>query len=200
MDLQELETLYYDGVVYPPREQLYRAIDLCPLHKTKVVILGQDPYHGPGQANGLAFSVNKGMLIPPSLRNIYLELSMDMDLPMPTHGDLTSWAEQGVLLLNSILAVDEGTPLSHANLGWEDFTDDIICALNDGTNPVAFVLWGNKAKEKKDLIDNPIHLVIESVHPSPLSARKGFFGSKPFSQINDFLSKRDLKPINWRID
>lgn len=200
MDLEKLERIYYHGQVYPPRHQLYRAIELCPLDRTKVVILGQDPYHGPGQANGLAFSVNKGIAIPPSLSNIFDELCMDLDVPLPDHGDLTCWANQGVLLLNSILTVDQGKPMSHARLGWEDFTDRLIRGLNDSKKPVAFILWGKKARDKAALINNPIHCIIESVHPSPLSAHKGFFGSRPFSQANDFLIRNDIKPINWRVE
>lgn len=200
MDLKKLETLYYTGEVYPPKDQLYRAIELCPIEKTKVVILGQDPYHGPGQANGLAFSVNKDIPIPPSLDNIFFELCCDLDLMRPSCGDLTPWAEQGVLLLNTVLTVERGKPMSHAHLGWETHTEAILKRLNEGDTPLVFILWGKKAQEKKRLIDNPMHLVIESVHPSPLSARKGFFGSKPFSKCNKFLELRGMTPINWRLE
>ena len=200
MDNQKLIGLYYEGEVYPPKEQVYRALDLCPPQKTKVVILGQDPYHGPGQANGLAFSVNKGFPIPPSLNNIFDEMCLDLDVPYPTHGDLTPWAEQGVLLLNSILTVDRGKASSHANFGWEDYTDSIIRTVNDSERPVVFMLWGNKAKEKRYLIDNPIHLILEAAHPSPLSAYKGFYNCSHFSKANKFLESKCLKPIVWRLE
>lgn len=200
MDPEKLETLYYTGEVYPPKDQLYRAVELSPPQKTRVVILGQDPYHGPGQANGLAFSVNKGAAIPPSLSNIFFELCCDLDLPEPQHGDLTCWAEQGVLLLNTVLTVEKGKPMSHANKGWETHTEKILKNVNENEHPVVFMLWGKRAKEKRYLIDNPLHLVLESVHPSPLSANKGFFGCEHFSKCNKFLELRGLKPINWRVE
>lgn len=198
----DVDKLYSKGEVYPPREQIYRAIDLCPLNKTKVVIIGQDPYHGPGQANGLSFSVNKGIAIPPSLRNIYKELKSDLGIEPPNHGDLTSWAKQGILLLNAILTVEKGKPMSHAELGWENFTNDLLWLLNDNPkgHPIVFILWGKKAQEKKNFLDNTQHLIIQSNHPSPFSADKGFFGSKPFSRTNEFLIKNGIEPIDWRIE
>lgn len=200
MDPAKLETLYYTGDVFPPREQLYRAMELCPTQATRVVILGQDPYHGPGQANGLAFSVNKHVPIPPSLDNIFFEIGMDLDISRPEHGDLTAWAQQGVLLLNTILTVEKGKPMSHALRGWEDHTDSILRTINDSDKPVVFMLWGLKARAKKFLINNPIHLILEAPHPSPLSAHKGFFGCEHFSKCNDFLISKGMCPINWRLE
>lgn len=200
MDLVKLEGLYYEGEVFPPKEQVYRAFELCPIEKTRVVILGQDPYHGPGQANGLAFSVNKGIPIPPSLYNIFEELCTDLDLPIPKHGDLTQWAEQGVLLLNTILTVDKGKPSSHADLGWEEYTDGVIRSISSLERPIVFMLWGNKAKAKKHLITNPMHLILEASHPSPLSVYKGFYGCSHFSLCNKYLESKCLSPINWRIE
>lgn len=187
-------------VIYPQCTQIFRALELCPIRRTKVVILGQDPYHGEGQANGLAFSVNKGIVIPPSLRNIFKELHSDLGVDIPTHGDLTCWAEQGVLLLNSVLTVVKDQPMSHAGLGWESYTDAILARLGGYyKKPVAFLLLGKKAQEKRGLITKPQHLVIETSHPSPFSARLGFFGSKPFSRVNEFLIANNNKPIDWRI-
>lgn len=200
MNLTKLEGLYYEGEVYPPKEQIYRALELCPIERAKVVILGQDPYHGPGQANGLAFSVNKGIPIPPSLVNIFEELCLDLDIPMPTNGDLTPWAEQGVLLLNTILTVDRGKPSSHSDLGWEGFTDSIIKKINELDRPIVFMLWGNKAKQKKYLINNPKHLILEAAHPSPLSAYRGFYNCGHFSLCNKYLEAKCICPIKWRLD
>lgn len=194
-----LDQLYNIEQVYPPREQVFRAIDLCPIKNTKVVILGQDPYHGYGQANGLAFSVNKTVPIPPSLRNIYKELESDLGIKS-NHGDLSSWAKQGVLLLNSILTVEKGRPLSHAGMGWEDFTTDILKAFKSKqVKPVVFILWGKKAQEYKQYIGGEGYMIIESPHPSPFSADKGFFGSKPFSRANSFLLNNGAVPVDWSI-
>lgn len=184
--------------VYPPKELVYKAIELCPLDKTKVVILGQDPYHGPNQANGLAFSVNKESQLPPSLKNIYIELKNDLNISC-IHGDLSRWAKQGVLLLNSVLTVEEGKPGSHYGLGWENFTDDIIRALNEYRN-IIFVLWGKKAQLKKQLINSEKHYILEAAHPSPFSAHRGFFGCRHFSKINDILKSINKHPIDWRLN
>lgn len=191
-----LEEIYKDGKkIYPPKYHVFRAMELCPLDKVKVVILGQDPYHGPGQANGLAFSVNKGITLPPSLRNIFKELESDLRIKN-TYGDLTSWAKQGVLLLNTVLTVEEGKPGSHYDIGWEKYTDNIIRHLNKKED-IIFVLWGSKAKAKKLLIDEEKHYILESAHPSPLSCQ-GFFGCRHFSKINDILVSINKKIINWR--
>jgi uracil-DNA glycosylase len=184
---------------YPPKSQLYRSLELAPLERVKVVILGQDPYHGVGQANGLAFSVNMGIRIPPSLRNIYKELEADIGIEAPNHGDLTAWAKEGVLLLNSILTVEKGKPGSHKNLGWEQYTDSIIKQISDEREHIVFILWGKYAQSKESLIDTTKHLIIKSPHPSPFSARRGFLGSKPFSRTNKYLKKNNLKEINWNI-
>jgi uracil-DNA glycosylase len=198
----DLNYLYAHPDVYPPKDVVYRAIELCPLYAAKVVILGQDPYHTEGAANGLAFSVNKGYPIPPSLRNIYKELVSDIGCAMPTHGDLTKWVEQGVLLLNPILTVEKGKPMSHADIGWESVTDKLIsdCSIIHKTQPIVFLLWGNKAKKKKELIDYHTHAVLTSTHPSPFSANKGFLGSKPFSRTNKYLELFGHKPIDWSIE
>ena len=166
---------------------------------TKVVIVGQDPYHGEGEAHGLSFSVQKGIKIPPSLQNIYKELYNDLGIPPHSDGDLTKWAKEGVLLLNAVLTVDKDKPASHRNLGWEKLTDYIIASLNKKKEPVVFILWGNFAKEKKKYITNSIHYVITSPHPSPFSASSGFFGSKPFSKANNFLIQNKIKPIDWKL-
>lgn len=183
--------------IYPSNENLLKALKLTPLKDVKVVLLGQDPYHEPNQAMGLAFSVPEGVEIPPSLKNIFMELHHDLGIDMPKSGDLTPWAKEGVLLLNTILTVEKGHALSHAKYGWETFTDELIKAVNDKEEPVVFILLGNSARSKKALITNPHHLVLENVHPSPLSVYRGFFGSKIFSKTNDFLIKNNLKPINW---
>jgi len=201
-----IDDLYTLGEVYPPREQIFRAIELCPIGKTKVCILGQDPYHGPGQANGLAFSVNKGVKIPPSLQNIYRELSSDLNLPLPEHGDLTSWAKEGVLLLNSILTVERGRPLSHAGRGTEAFARGVLRSLVIKKNPVVFILWGKQAQSYLETIIGykgeslPCNYkIIQSPHPSPFSAHKGFFGSRPFSTANAFLLTNGVSPVDWSI-
>ena len=188
------------GVVFPKKENFFKALELTPLDKVKVVILGQDPYHEPNQAKGLAFSVPRGEKIPPSLRNIYKELESDLNIPAPTHGDLTKWAEQGVLLLNTVLTVEKHKALSHHKIGWQIFTDRLIYEVCQLNQPIVFILLGNEAKTKKEMIKNPNHLIIESVHPSPLSANRGFFGSKIFSKTNNYLIKNNLNPIDWYIN
>jgi uracil-DNA glycosylase len=190
---------YREMTVYPPKEELFRAFGLCPLEDAKVVILGQDPYHNKEQANGLAFSVRKGVKIPPSLRNIFKEMVDDLHVSYPSHGDLTSWAEQGVLLMNTILSVEENKPLSHANKGWEQFTNQVLCELNKSKRPIIFIFWGREAQKKARLITNEIHQVMFSSHPSPLSARHSFFGSKLFSKINHFLEQTNQKKIDFEI-
>ena len=194
-----LDEEYKNKTIYPLTQNIYNALRLTTYKDTKVVILGQDPYHEPNQAHGLAFSVNKGVNIPPSLINIYKELHDDIGCAIPNHGYLVSWAKQGVLLLNTVLTVIAHNANSHKNKGWELLTDTIIKKLNDKQEPIVFILWGSNARSKKQYITNPKHLIIESVHPSPLSAYNGFFGSKPFSKTNDFLIKNNLKPIDWEI-
>jgi len=196
---KKLDNEYKYQIVYPEQSDIYNAFKLTPYKKVKVVILGQDPYHNHSQAHGLAFSVNIDEMIPPSLRNIYKELKNDLGIEIPSHGNLTDWATEGVLLLNTTLTVRKNEPNSHQNLGWEIFTDNVIKLLNNKEEPIVFVLWGNKAKRKKKLITNTKHLVIEGVHPSPLSASRGFFGSKPFSKVNNFLKENNIKEINWSI-
>ncbi|MDO4924711.1 MAG: uracil-DNA glycosylase [Turicibacter sp.] len=196
----QLHEQYEKEVVYPPKEAVFNAFQLTPYSDVKVVILGQDPYHGPHQANGLSFSVEKGTKFPPSLRNIFKELVDDIQCNYPTSGDLSKWAKQSVLLLNTTLTVKESQPMSHTGMGWEQFTDAILMSLNDKETPVVFILWGKHAQSKKKLIDTTKHFVIESAHPSPLSARRGFFGSKPFSKTNDFLVSKGLKPIDWPLN
>lgn len=197
-DLREkLKKEYANFTVYPDMYDLFNAFHHTAYKDVKVVILGQDPYHEPGQAHGLSFSVLPGAKIPPSLKNIYKELESDIGCPPVDHGYLKSWADQGVMLLNSTLSVRKSQANSHQNLGWETFTDEVIKKLNDKEDPVVFILWGNNAKKKKELITNPNHLILESSHPSPFSARYGFFGSKPFSKTNDFLVKNGKEPINW---
>lgn len=185
--------------VYPPSQEIFTAFHLTPIEKVKVVILGQDPYHEEGQAHGLSFSVKPGIDIPPSLANIYQELHDDLGLKIPDNGCLTHWAEQGVLLLNTILTVRAHQAFSHRGIGWEQFTDAAIKALDDEDRPMVFILWGRPAGEKKALIRNPKRLIIESPHPSPLSAYRGFFGSRPFSRTNDYLTANGCTPIDWQI-
>ena len=184
--------------IYPPGGQIFRAFDLTPFEQVKVVILGQDPYHGPGQAHGLSFSVGPGVAPPPSLQNIYKELAGDLGIAHPGHGNLESWARQGVLLLNSCLTVEDGRAGSHQGKGWERITDAVIAALNQEHKGLAFILWGRKAQDKGASIDRDRHLVITSVHPSPLSAHNGFFGSRPFSRTNDYLAAQGKSPIDWQ--
>lgn len=187
--------------IYPPNHQIFRALNTVPLEKVKVVILGQDPYHGEGQANGLSFSVNRGVDIPPSLRNIYHELATDMGVAKPNHGDLSAWANQGVLLLNSVLTVEEKSPASHSKKGWEAFTDEVISIINDYTQSVVFILWGNYAQKKGSQINTEKHLILKATHPSPLGAnRGGFFGCKVFSKTNQYLLEQGLEPVVWQLD
>lgn len=185
--------------VYPPAAKIFAAFDECPFPDVKVVILGQDPYHGPGQANGLSFSVASGMQLPPSLLNIFKEAADDLGFASPaTDGDLSRWARQGVLLLNATLTVEAHRAASHQGHGWETFTDSVVHRLNDLREGLVFILWGSYAIKKGAFIDRSRHMVIESPHPSPLSAYRGFFGSKPFSRANDYLVKLGQKPIDWR--
>lgn len=187
-------------IVYPKNEDTFNAFNYTPFDQVKVVILGQDPYHGEGQANGLSFSVQKGITVPPSLKNIYKELACDVeDLQIPNHGDLTSWANQGILLLNATLTVRAHTPGSHQKLGWERFTDHVISEISSKKNGVVFLLWGKFAQQKEHLIDTAKHHVLKAAHPSPFSAYNGFFGCKHFSATNKILEKQGLKPINWQI-
>ena len=188
---------YATKEIYPPKEYIFNALKLTPYENVKVVIVGQDPYHGEGEAHGLSFSVMDGVKIPPSLQNIYKELYNDLGIIPKKTGNLSGWAKEGVLLLNSILTVEKDKASSHKNLGWEPFTDYIIKVLNAKEEPIVFILWGNFAKSKKSLITNSKHLIIESSHPSPFSAYNGFFGSKPFSKTNNFLIKNNIKPIDW---
>jgi uracil-DNA glycosylase len=194
--MNKVEEEYNNKTIYPKREDLFRALINTDYNDVKVVIVGQDPYHGEGEAMGLSFSVNEGIKLPPSLKNIYKELFEDIGVTRLS-GDLTDWTKQGVLLLNSTLTVVKDTPASHAKIGWDKFTDEIIKKVNEKETPVVFILWGNFAKTKKELITNPKHLVIESAHPSPFSARNGFFGSKPFSKTNEFLKKNNQEEIKW---
>ncbi|MFC5180998.1 uracil-DNA glycosylase [Actinomadura harenae] len=187
---------YGEQTVYPPREDLFNAFRHCPYDRARVLVLGQDPYHGPGQAHGLSFSVKPGVKPPPSLRNIYKELASDLDVPVNTQGDLTPWADQGVLLLNAVLTVRAGDAGSHANQGWEEFTDAAIRALNEKSERVVFVLWGAYARKKARLVTGDQHVVIESAHPSPLSAKK-FWGTKPFSAVNKALADAGQPEIDW---
>lgn len=192
-----VEEEYENRIIYPPKDHIFEALKLTPYKDVRVVIVGQDPYHGEGEAHGLSFSVQKGIKIPPSLQNIYQELYSDIGIPPKDNGDLSSWASNGVLLLNAVLTVIKDSPASHRKLGWERLTDYIIKILNEKEEPVVFILWGNFAKEKAKFITNSKHLIIASPHPSPFSARYGFFGSKPFSKTNEFLKSKGLKEIDW---
>ncbi len=191
---------YKEKTIYPKQTEVFNAFRYTDFDNVKVVILGQDPYHGPNQAEGLSFSVSDEVLKPPSLKNIFKELEDDLNIPFPTKNSLKPWAKEGVLLLNAVLTVQEHTPTSHKDKGWETFTDNVISVINKKDTPVVFILWGSYARNKKDLITNPIHYIIESPHPSPFSARTGFFGSKPFSKANAFLNKTGQKEINWSIE
>ena len=185
-------------IIYPKNNEIFNAINLTDFEKTKVIILGQDPYHGPGQAHGLSFSVKDGIKPPPSLINIFKEIESDLSINVEKgNGNLTRWAKQGVLLLNSLLTVEKGKPLSHKEIGWETLTDKIIEVLNQNKRGLVFILWGSHARSKKYLISQNENLIIESAHPSPLSAHRGFIGSKPFSRTNNFLIKKNMHPINW---
>lgn len=194
-----LDEQYSNNIIFPPKKDIYNALRYTSYKDTKVLILGQDPYHEVNQAHGLAFSVNKGIKIPPSLENIYKEMHDDVGINIPNHGYLINLAKQGVLLLNTVLTVKQFKANSHANKGWEILTDAIISKLNEKKEPMVFILWGNNAKSKKSLITSPNHLILQSVHPSPLSAYNGFFGSKPFSKTNQFLIKNNINPIDWQI-
>ncbi len=197
--LKFIEKEYQTTTVFPPYESIFSAFEKTPLNQTKVVILGQDPYHGIGQANGLSFSVNEGIPVPKSLQNIFKELESDVGISSLKNGDLSDWARQGVLLLNATLTVREGEAGSHQNKGWEQFTDSVIQLLSQDKKHLVFLLWGNYARQKKSLITPNKHLILESAHPSPLAAYRGFFGSKPFSKTNDFLIKNNITPIDWKL-
>lgn len=194
-----LKNEYSNFKVYPHMNDLFNALRYTSYNDVKAVILGQDPYHGAGQAHGLCFSVKKGVPQPPSLQNIFKEIYSDLGIPPPAHGELTSWAEDGVLLLNTVLTVREGQANSHQNKGWEIFTDHVIQKLNEREKPIVFILWGRNARSKVKLITNTNHHVLESAHPSPLSAYNGFFGNKHFSRTNEFLTSHGLNPVNWEI-
>ncbi len=191
---------YAKKTIYPERKNIYAALEKTPYENIKVVILGQDPYHGEGEAHGLSFSVCPGIKIPPSLKNIYKELNSELGCYIPNNGYLDKWAKQGVLLLNAVLTVEKDTPASHKGKGWEIFTDKIIEEINKKDEPVVFMLWGNFAKSKESLLNNPKHLVLSSAHPSPFSARHGFFGNNHFKIANEFLEKNGVKPIDWQIE
>lgn len=192
-----LKKEYEEEMIHPQMDDLWTAFKLTTFNEVKVVILGQDPYHGPGQAHGLSFSVKPGVKIPPSLRNMFKELATDIDCPLPEGGTLTGWAQQGVLMLNTVLTVRDGQAHSHRKQGWETFTDEVIRRLSERENPIVFVLWGRPAQEKKKLIDVSRHAIIESVHPSPLSASRGFIGSRPYSKTNQLLELWNETPIDW---
>ena len=195
-----VEKEYETKTIYPPKENIFEAFKHTDYDDVRVVILGQDPYHGPNQAEGLSFSVSNSVIKPPSLKNIFKELENDLKIHFPELNSLKPWADRGVLLLNAVLTVEEHKPASHAKKGWETFTDNVIKELNKKEDPVVFILWGNYSRDKKSLITNQNHYVIESVHPSPFSARNGFFGSKPFSKTNEFLKSKNLKEIDWSIE
>ncbi len=186
--------------IYPPGSLIFNAFNLCPFHQTKVVIIGQDPYHGSGQAHGLSFSVPYGIKVPPSLKNIFKELADDLQIKMPNHGNLESWAKQGVLLLNAVLTVNHSEPASHKNAGWENFTNAVIESLSAQKEHLVFLLWGSFAHEKETLIDSNKHYILKAAHPSPFSAHRGFIGCKHFSKTNEYLKKFGKEPIYWEID
>jgi uracil-DNA glycosylase len=195
-----LEEAYKNDTIYPVKSDIFSALNYSDYEEVKVVILGQDPYHGENQAHGLSFSVKPGVKVPPSLRNIYKELATDMNCYIPNNGYLEKWAKQGVLLLNAVLTVRAGDAGSHQKIGWQEFTDTIIKSLNMREKPIVFILWGNYAKSKRVYITNPQHMIIESVHPSPLSASRGFFGTRPFSRANEFLEAQGMQAIDWQIE
>lgn len=195
-----IDNEYQEKTIYPKKSEIFSAFRHTSYQDTKVVILGQDPYHGENQAEGLSFSVKNCVRKPPSLQNIFKELETDLKIPFPKNNSLVPWAKEGVLLLNTVLTVEEKKPASHKDQGWEIFTDEVIKILNKKTTPIVFILWGSFAKSKKSLITNKIHYVIESAHPSPFSAYNGFFGSKPFSKTNQFLKSKGLKEIDWRVE
>ncbi len=195
-----LKSEYSSKTVYPDMHNIFNALKYCSFKDTKVVILGQDPYHEPNQAHGLCFSVLKGNPPPPSLVNIYKELNSDIGFKIPSHGELIKWAKQGILMLNTVLTVERGKANSHKGMGWEIFTDRVISELNKKETPVVFLLWGSPAKTKAQIIDNPLHIKLTSVHPSPLSAYRGFFGCKHFSKTNEILKNNGISPIDWQIE
>jgi uracil-DNA glycosylase len=188
---------YQTNKIYPPAKLIFNAFDQCSYHDVEVVIIGQDPYHGAGQAHGLCFSVNDGVRMPPSLVNIFKELQADLGVPLPDNGNLERWARQGVLLLNATLTVRAASPGSHQGKGWEEFTDAVIRVLNNEREKLVFILWGAYAQQKGEIIDRNRHFVIESAHPSPFAAHRGFFGSKPFSKTNNYLDSVNKKPVDW---
>lgn len=196
---QFLKEEYSTKTVYPDMHNIFNALKYTPFERVKAVILGQDPYHGPNQAHGLCFSVQRGVEIPPSLKNIYKEMQNDVGVTPPSHGELTFLAKQGILMLNTVLTVRRGQAASHRGHGWEAFTDRVISELNNKKTPVVFLLWGIPAAQKAQIITNPAHLKLEAPHPSPLSAHRGFFGCRHFSKSNDFLIKNNIEPINWQI-
>lgn len=198
--IEFLKKEYKEKTIYPKQNEIFNAFRYTSYDDVKVVIIGQDPYHGPKQAEGLSFSVSNDVLKPPSLQNIFKELESDLGIPFPKHNSLIPWAREGVLLLNAVLTVEEHKPASHSKIGWEMFTDHVIEVLNKREKPIVFILWGAFARSKKALITNPNHYIIESAHPSPFSARNGFFGSKPFSKTNEFLNKHNIKEINWKVE
>jgi uracil-DNA glycosylase len=197
--MQFLDEEYAHRTIYPPREDLFTCFTSCPFEAVKVVILGQDPYHQPDQAHGLCFSVRKGVQIPRSLKNIYKELKSDMNIDAPSHGCLTDWTKQGVFLMNTVMSVREGQAASHKKKGWETFTDTVISALNEQEKGIVFVLWGSHAQKKAEMITGRQHRILMSAHPSPLSASRGFFGSRPFSTVNRYLEEMGRTPIDWRL-
>lgn len=198
--LKTLQIEYKTKKIFPKKSEVFRALRLTDYDQIKIVILGQDPYHGEGEAEGLSFSVKDGIRKPPSLRNIFKELHDDLGYDEPKNGSLIKWAKEGVLLLNSMLTVEKDKPLSHKPLGWEQFTDEVIKKINEKETPVVFILWGAYARSKKKYITNPNHYIIESAHPSPFSASYGFFGSRPFSRANKFLISKNIKPVDFKLD
>ncbi|MFW6285033.1 MAG: uracil-DNA glycosylase [Bacillota bacterium] len=197
--LKRVNEAYANKTVYPPKDKVFRAFELTPLEDVKIVILGQDPYHQPNQANGLAFSVAPETEVPPSLKNIFKELHQDLNLPIPKVGDLTPWAKEGVLLLNTTLTVEASRPASHKGFGWEAFTDEVIKRLSEHEKPKVFMLWGAHAKKKASAIDASRHLILKAAHPSPLSAHRGFFGCRHFSKANAFLKHKGRPPVDFRL-
>lgn len=198
--IEFLKKEYKQKTIYPKQNEIFNAFRYTSYDDVKVVIIGQDPYHGPKQAEGLSFSVSNDVLKPPSLQNIFKELESDLGIPFPEHNSLIPWAREGVLLLNAVLTVEEHKPASHSKIGWEIFTDHVIEVLNKREKPIVFILWGAFARSKKSLITNPKHCIIESAHPSPFSARNGYFGSRPFSKTNEFLRKNNIKEIDWSVE
>lgn len=194
-----IEKAYQEKTIYPEQQNILKALEYSTFANTRLVIVGQDPYHGPNQAQGISFSVQKGVAIPPSLKNIYRELKDDLSVPTPKHGCLSSWATQGVLLLNSVLTVEHNKPHSHATIGWQYFTDKIIALLNTEKDRLVFMLWGSQAQKKGAAINTKKHLVLKAPHPSPLSAYRGYFGCKHFSKANAWLKQHNLMPINWKL-